>query len=116
MHPTFDPARRECLGSWKGPSVEFVDRVEDRIFHLRGHVDIDLTRPRLLAIPMVPLAGSIRESVELRASVGDACPHVRDCPTELSVPQQRRQVVEGNDHADMIDGAVGRCPDCTVGS
>ena len=60
-------------------------------------------------------ATASREEVQLDAALALAGPDVGQRAAELGVPQQRRQVVDRDDHADVVDGAVRHGPDRDVG-
>ena len=79
------------------------------------HVDVDLAHPRLLAVAMVPLPDGVDQPVELRAAMGDTRPDVGNRVTEFGMPQQRREIIECDDHPDVIDRAVGEGTDRTIG-
>jgi hypothetical protein len=53
--------------------------------------------------------------MQLHAALALARPHVGQRATELGVPQQRRQVVERDHHADVVDRAVRERLDRAVG-
>jgi hypothetical protein len=53
--------------------------------------------------------------VQLDAALAPAGPDVRQRPAQLCVPQQRREVVERDDHPDVVDRAVGDGLDRAVG-
>jgi hypothetical protein len=52
--------------------------------------------------------------VQLDAALVLAGPHVGQRAAELGVPQQRRQVVERDHHADVVDRGVGHRADREV--
>jgi hypothetical protein len=45
--------------------------------------------------------------VQLHPALVLARPQIRKRPAQLGVPHQRRQVVDHDGHADVVDGAVG---------
>ena len=76
---------------------------------------VELADERPLGVLAGPHPVGLVEAVELGAAVVVAGPHVLDALAGLGVPQQRRQVVEGDDHGDVVDRGVGGDADRPVG-
>jgi hypothetical protein len=75
----------------------------------------ELAHPAALAVLRRPRRDGLVEAVQLHAALALAGPDVGQRAAELGVPQQRRQVVDRDDHADMVDRAVGHGLDGAVG-
>jgi hypothetical protein len=56
-------------------------------------------------LALVPCLDGFAEQVELNAAVALPGPHVGQRAPQLGVPQERGQVVEGHDHADVAKPA-----------
>jgi hypothetical protein len=82
---------------------------------LAAELALEVPCPRPLAVALGPDADGVREQVQLDAALALPCPHVGQRAPELGVPQQRRQVVERDDHPDVVDRAVGHRLDRAVG-
>src|SRR5690606_19639982 len=76
---------------------------------------VELAQPGALPVPGGPDDHRVAQVVQLDPAVVVAGPHVRQRPAELGVPHQRRQVVQHDGHADVVDRAVGRPLDGAVG-
>ena len=114
-YPTLDPTRGESASRRERAAVEFGDRSDHRVLHLGRDVDVDLAHPRLLLVAVVPLAGRVDQPVQLRPAMRHPGPHVGDRSAELCVPEQWRQVVEGDHHPDVVHRAVRERPNRPVG-
>jgi hypothetical protein len=68
---------------------------------------LELAHPGPLPVALVPRLDGFAEQVELHAPLALTGPDVGQRATQFSVPQERGQVVEGDDHADVVDRAVG---------
>ena len=71
--------------------------------------------PGALPVALVPGPHRIAEQMELHAPLALARPDVGQRVPQLGVPQERGQLVEGDDHADVVDRAVGDRADRHVG-
>jgi hypothetical protein len=80
-----------------------------------GHLAIELAQPRPLTVPGGPDDGRVAQVMQLHPPVAGARPHIRQGPAKLGVPPQRRQVIDDDRHAHMIDRAVGCHLDRQVG-
>ena len=76
---------------------------------------VEQAHPGPLPVALPPGGHRVGQHVELHAPLVLAGPHVGQRPAQLGVPQQRRQVVERDHHADVVDRAVGGGPDGPVG-
>jgi hypothetical protein len=76
---------------------------------------VQLAQEGALTVLRVPHADGIGQLVQLHAALALARPHVRQRAPELGVPEQGREVVEHDRHADVVHGAVGHRLDGAVG-
>jgi hypothetical protein len=76
---------------------------------------LELAQPAALPVPVRPGSHRLAQVVQLRAALVPARPRVGQRATELGVPHQRRQVLDGQRHAHVVDRAVRRHPDRVVG-
>jgi len=63
-----------------------------------------------------PLLDGLPGVIELHTAVRGAGPNVGQLVAEFGAPYQRRQVVDGHRHADVVDRAVRHRLDGTVGT
>ena len=81
----------------------------------RSIVPSSLAHPGPLPVALVPSPDCLVEQVELHAPVALTGPDVGQRAPKLRVPQERAQVIEGDDHPDVVNGAVRNRPDRYVG-
>ena len=113
--PADEPLPRHAGGGRERAAVHPVDHADQLVLVLAGERPLELARPGALAVAVAPLPHRLVEHVQLHAALALAAPHVRQRLAELGVPQQRRQVVERDDHPDVVDRAVGEGLDRAVG-
>lgn len=75
-----------------------------------------LTQPAPLPITAGPLLHDLAGVVELHAAVVGAGPYVEQLVAQFGMPDQRRQVVDGHRHADVVHRGVRQGLDRPVGS
>jgi hypothetical protein len=75
---------------------------------------LQLSHPRALCVPRTPGGHGVGEDVQLHAALALPRPHVRQRPAELGMPQQRGEIVQRDDHADVVDRAVGERADRAI--
>src|SRR5450755_3318818 len=92
------------------PAVEAGDGLHEPVLVRTFDRALELPHPGPLVIASVPGRDGFAKVVELNAALTLPGPHVGKRATELGVPEKGRQIVNGNDHADVIDGAVGHGP------
>jgi hypothetical protein len=109
-----DPAE-QADGRGERQPVHPRDRGEQRVLHRRRDFDGELAQPPALLVAVHPLGHRRLQVVELYAAVVRAGPDVLQPLAELGVPHQRRQVVEDDGHADVVDRSVGQGADRVVG-
>ena len=109
------PLAREPGGARERAAVEAVDDLDQPVLVLARELALELPQPRALAVAVAPRAHRVGEHVQLHAALALARPHVGQRAAELRVPQQRRQVVERDDHPDVVDRRVGDGLDRAVG-
>ncbi len=114
-HAAGQPARGELGGGRKRGAIQPRDRPQHGVFHLTGHHGVKLAQPRPLAVPARPYADRIAQVMQLNPATTGTGPHVGQGAAQLGVPHQRRQILDDNRHAHMIDRAVGRHLDRAVG-
>ncbi len=98
-----------------GPPVVAVDHLHQLVLVRALERALQLAQEGPLAVPLIPGANGVGEHVQLHAALALAGPHVGQGAAELGVPEQGRQVVEHDRHADVVDGAVGDGLDRAVG-
>ena len=76
---------------------------------------LELPHPGSLLVALLPRAHRIGEQVELYTALVLAGPDVRQRPTQLGVPQERREIVDRHHHAHVVHGRVGGRADYAVG-
>ena len=75
----------------------------------------ELAQPRPLPVPAAPGEDGVAQVVQLHAALVLPAPRVRQRPAELGVPEQRRQVLQDDGHADVVHRRVGDGADGPVG-
>ena len=110
-HPTSHQPHR---GRKRAP-VKPLDDLHQAILLPAIDLPVELTHPGSLAIALPPRRHGVGQQVKLHAAVALTRPHIGQRPSQLRVPQQRRQVIDRDRHADMVDRAVGCGPDRQVG-
>jgi len=110
-----EPLARQAGRRGEGAAVEAVDDLNQAILLLAVDGADQLSHPRALAVALAPRPHRVGEHVQLHAPLAGAGPDVGQRAAQLRVPQQGRQVVERDGHADVVDRAVGQRPDRHVG-
>ena len=108
LHPAVHPPTRQP------PAREVANLLRHRLLHLPGHRRIQLAQPGPLTVPSGPDQNRLAQVMQLGTAMAGAGPHVRQRAAELGVPHQRRQVLDGHRHADVVHRAVGRHLDRAV--
>ena len=107
-HPAAQPPAGQPGGGRERRAVQAGDGAQQRVLHLAGRPWlVELAQPGLLAVPPAPGEHGVAQVVQLHAAVVGAGPHVGQRAAQLGVPHQRRQVLEHDRHADVVDRAVG---------
>ena len=76
---------------------------KQRVLGVAGDLTVEVPHERPLVVLPGPDHQRVVEPVELRAPVALAGPHALEALAQLGVPQQRGEVVEGDDHGHVID-------------
>src|SRR4051812_8341467 len=97
-----EPLAREPEAGREGAAVEAVDRLHEAVLVLARERALEPAGPRALAVALAPGPHDVGEVMQLHAALALARPYVRQRAAELGVPQQRGQVVERDDHADVV--------------
>jgi hypothetical protein len=95
--------------------VVLLDDLHEPVLLLALDRALQLAHPGALAVAVLPRGHRVGELVQLHPALVLAGPHVGQRAAQLGVPQQRRQIVERDDHADVVDGRVGDRADGEVG-
>ena len=114
-HAARGPLAREPQRGREGAPVVALDDLHQPVLVLALDGPLELADPSALAVAVLPRRHGVGELVQLHPALVLAGPHVGQRAPQLRVPQQRRQVVERDDHADVVDGRVGDRADGEVG-
>jgi hypothetical protein len=99
-----DPPAGEAGDLRERPPVVHLDDPQQLVLHLLGDVTAELAHVRLLPVLRPgPRAVDVAEPVELGAAVVRRRPDVLVRLAHLGVPHQWWEVVDGDDHADVVD-------------
>jgi hypothetical protein len=109
------PLAGEAGRGREGATVEALDDLHQAVLVRALDLALEPPGPRPLAVALAPDAHRVGEQVQLHAALALAGPDVRQGAAELRVPEQRRQVVQGDHHPDVVDRAVGDRLDRAVG-
>jgi hypothetical protein len=110
-----DPLAREPERRGERAAVEAVDDLHEPVLVASLELALERADPCPLAVALVPRRRGVAEKVELHAALALAAPNVGQRAAELGVPEQRGQVVDRDDHPDVVDRAVGDRADRAVG-
>jgi hypothetical protein len=110
------PLAREAQRGWERAAVEAGDHLHQAVFVTALDLaTLEVAHPGRLAVPVAPRRDRVAQQVQLHAALALARPDVGQRAPQLGMPQQRRQVVDRDDHADVVDRAVRHRADRPVG-
>ena len=92
----------------KRPTIETGDGLHESVLVVAFDRAYKLADPGLLAVAIVPCTDGAGEMKQLNATLTAPGPDDGKRTAELGVPKKRRQVVDGDGHSDVINGAERR--------
>jgi hypothetical protein len=109
--PAFQPLPCKSERCGERTAVVAVDDLHQAVLVVALDLAAELTDPGSLVVSLIPRRDCVAEVMQLNAALSPPRPHIRQRAPELGMPQQRRQIVDRDHHADVVHRAVGERSD-----